>query len=146
MLPRSNSSPACSTNRTWAPPIRLPLQLCGDKLRIRRIDSGDRRYLQQGSAIADRPAFTAALLAHIDGARRPPDVIHAHFADAAEVAIAIRDRFGIPFIYTAHSLGIDKADHVATAATLPTGSPTRIAPSARRTRSSPPRATRPSGS
>lgn len=91
----------------------LPLQPCGDKLRIRRIDSGDRRYLSKEAAVADRPAFIAALLADLEARDVRPDLVHAHFADAAEVAIAIRDRFGIPFIYTAHSLGIDKADHLA---------------------------------
>ncbi|WP_338501504.1 HAD-IIB family hydrolase [Sphingomonas kaistensis] len=91
----------------------LTLQPCGDKLRIRRIDSGNRRYLSKEAAVADRPAFIAALLADLDARDIRPDLVHAHFADAAEVAIAIRDRFGIPFIYTAHSLGIDKADHLA---------------------------------
>ncbi|UUR08112.1 HAD-IIB family hydrolase [Sphingomonas glaciei] len=96
----------------------LPQQPCGPKLRITRIDSGNRRYLSKEASAADRPAFIAALLA--DLAARPvrPDVVHAHFADAAEVAIAIRDRFGIPFVYNAHSLGIDKADHEATSADL----------------------------
>ncbi|GAA4010683.1 HAD-IIB family hydrolase [Sphingomonas humi] len=89
-------------------------QQCGAKLTITRIDSGNRRYLSKEAAAADRPAFIAALLADLDAREVRPDVVHAHFADAAEVAIAIRERFGIPFIYTAHSLGIDKADHVAT--------------------------------
>ena len=31
------------------------------------------------------------------------------FADAAAVALAARERFGIPFIYTPHALGLDKA-------------------------------------
>ena len=96
----------------------LPEQWCGPKLRITRIDSGNRRYLSKEAAVADRPAFIAALLAELAARDVRPDVVHAHFADAAEVAIAIRERFGIPFIYNAHSLGIDKADHDATGADL----------------------------
>ena len=111
-------SPACSTRRCSAPSIRCRRQSCGKKLYVRRIDSGDRRYLGKECLTADRPAFIAALLADLDRRQVLPDVVHAHFADAAEIAGAIRERFGIPFIYTAHSLGIDKADHVSTSGEL----------------------------
>ena len=80
----------------------------GGGLSILRIDSGDRRYLSKEANVADRPAFTAALIRHIE-AHGAPDLVHAHFADAAQVASALRDRFGVPYVYTAHSLGIDKA-------------------------------------
>lgn len=96
----------------------LPTQACGPKLSITRIDSGNRHYLSKEAAAADRPAFIAGLIADLRTRDVRPDIVHAHFADAAEVAIAIRERFGIPFIYTAHSLGIDKADHVATSGDL----------------------------
>lgn len=86
----------------------VPFEPLSPKLAIRRIDSGNRAYLSKEANAADRPAFTAALIAHLGTQARLPDVIHAHFADAAEVAKAVRDRFGIPFVYTAHSLGIDK--------------------------------------
>lgn len=85
-----------------------PREDLGGRLTISRIDSGDRRYLAKQANAADRPAFTAALIAHIE-ANGAPDIVHAHFADAAEVALALRARFGIPFVYTAHSLGADKA-------------------------------------
>lgn len=86
-----------------------PFERIGDKLAIRRIDSGNRAYLSKEAGAADRPAFIAALLRHLASAPSLPDVIHAHFADAADVAAAVRDVYDIPFIYTAHSLGIDKA-------------------------------------
>lgn len=75
---------------------------------IDRIDSGDRRYLEKEALAADLPAFTAAFCAHLAALPALPDVIHAHFADAAAVALAARARFGIPFVYTPHALGIDK--------------------------------------
>jgi sucrose-phosphate synthase len=40
-------------------------------------------------------------------------VIHAHFADAAEIALAARDALGIPVVYTPHSLGLEKASCAA---------------------------------
>ncbi|MAF29556.1 MAG: HAD family hydrolase, partial [Croceicoccus sp.] len=81
----------------------------GPKSEIVRIDSGDRRYLAKEDLARDRDAFTRALIAHLRGADHLPDIIHAHFADAADVARRVRDALGIPFIYTAHSLGRDKA-------------------------------------
>ncbi|MGB3794739.1 MAG: HAD-IIB family hydrolase [Alteraurantiacibacter sp.] len=86
-----------------------PTQLVGPKLTITRIDSGNRAYLSKEQLAADRPHFIEALLADLRQRDVLPDLIHAHFADAAEVARAVRDEFGIPFIYTAHSLARDKA-------------------------------------
>ncbi len=81
----------------------------GRKLFITRIDSGHRAYLSKEDLARDIPAFTAALIAQLRQRERLPDIIHAHFADAAKVASDVRDALGIPFIYTAHSLGHDKA-------------------------------------
>ena len=85
-----------------------PVEIIAPRLRIVRIDSGNRAYLAKEALALDRPAFTEALCRYL--ARLPilPDVIHAHFADAADVAAVVRERFGIPFVYTAHSLGRDK--------------------------------------
>lgn len=96
-------------------------------LRIVRIDSGNRAYLAKEALAADREAFTAALIRYLADQPRLPDVIHAHFADAADVAIAVRERFGIPFVYTAHSLGIDKAATGAVAGAEERGLAARIA-------------------
>ena len=87
----------------------VPREGIAPGLSITRIDSGNRAYLSKDALAADRPAFIAALIAELEERDRLPDLVHAHFADAAEVALALRERFGIPFVYTAHSLGIDKA-------------------------------------
>lgn len=79
------------------------------KLFIKRINSGNKRYLAKEALDADRAAFTQALIKDLAGRDTLPDIIHAHFADAAEVADEISRVFGIPFVYTAHSLGLDKA-------------------------------------
>ncbi len=95
------------------PDYAVPLEPVSAKLAIRRIDTGNRAYLSKEANAADRPAFARALIAHLATLERMPDVIHAHFADAADVARQMRERFGIPFIYTAHSLAIDKAQAMA---------------------------------
>lgn len=86
----------------------LPHEVVAPGVSIARIATDDRRYLEKEALGADLPAFTAAFCAYLAAMPRRPDVIHAHFADAAAVAIAARARFGIPFIYTPHALGIDK--------------------------------------
>ena len=78
------------------------------KLVLRRIDSGNPDYLAKEALGADREAFTTALIEELRSRERLPDLIHAHFADAADVAARIQRVFGIPFVYTAHSLGMDK--------------------------------------
>ena len=75
---------------------------------ITRIDSGNRAYLAKEALAADRAAFTAAFIDDLRGRDRLPDLIHAHFADAADVAAQVERALGIPFIYTAHSLAKDK--------------------------------------
>ena len=90
-----------------------PYEKLGPKAGILRIDDGVADYLSKEALEAQVEAFTAAFLTHLDGLVRKPDVIHAHFADAAKVALAARARFGIPVIYTPHSLGLDKAGAMA---------------------------------
>jgi len=87
-----------------------PSERVAPKLTITRIDSGDRRYLAKEALAADRDAFAKALIADLHQRNRLPDAIHAHFADAADVALRVREIFGIPVIYTPHSLGRDKLD------------------------------------
>ena len=78
------------------------------KVIIHRIATSCRDYVEKEALIDDLPAFTDAMCNHLAALQRLPDVIHAHFADAAAVAIEVKARFGVPFVYTPHALGIDK--------------------------------------
>lgn len=78
------------------------------KVTIDRIATAEPAYLEKEALDAELPAFIAAFCAHLAALPRLPDVIHAHFADAAAVARAAQAQFGIPFAYTPHALGIDK--------------------------------------
>ncbi len=90
-----------------------PVEVLPSGVTITRIDSGNRRYLAKEALAHDRSAFVRALIAELRNRPRMPDLIHAHFADAADVACQIRAELGIPFVYTAHSLAIDKRDAMA---------------------------------
>ncbi|WP_308917613.1 HAD-IIB family hydrolase [Jannaschia sp. LMIT008] len=83
-------------------------QPIGAKMRILRLPTPRTDYLAKEELVAERPALADAfedLLASMDAR---PDVIHAHFADAAAVVREAARRFGIPVVYTPHSLGVDK--------------------------------------
>lgn len=79
---------------------------------IRRLRTANGAYLAKEALAAELPALTDAFLTMLEDLDERPDVIHAHFADAALLAQAAKDRFDIPFIYTPHSLGIDKLTHL----------------------------------
>lgn len=75
---------------------------------IRRIATLSPGYLEKEALAAELPAFVEAFCAYLGALDRRPDLIHAHFADAAAVGAEAERRFGIPFVYTPHALGIDK--------------------------------------
>ena len=81
------------------------------RVTIDRIATPCPAYLEKEALAAELPAFTEGFCAHLAALPRLPDVIHAHFADAAAVARVTQARFGIPFVYTPHALGIDKRAH-----------------------------------
>ncbi|MFQ6552592.1 HAD-IIB family hydrolase [Aestuariibius insulae] len=77
---------------------------------IVRLATKQSAYLSKEALEAELPSFTAALIDYIGDLERKPDVIHAHFSDAAEAALEARRRFGMKVLYTPHSLLLDKVD------------------------------------
>ena len=87
----------------------LPTEIVDRRTRILRLTTRRKAYLAKEELEAELPALRAAFLGLLRGMTTRPDVLHAHFADAAEIALAARARFGIPVLYTPHSLGLGKA-------------------------------------
>ncbi|MBF9034308.1 HAD-IIB family hydrolase [Rhodobacterales bacterium HKCCE2091] len=101
IVTRAFDVPALGASQALAEEAVMP------KCTIRRIRTARTGYLAKEALEAEIPALTAAFLQMLrDGAR--PDIIHAHFADAAQLAEAARRAFGIPWVYTSHSLALDK--------------------------------------
>ncbi|MFN4060941.1 MAG: HAD-IIB family hydrolase [Paracoccus hibiscisoli] len=86
----------------------LPVEPLAPRARILRLPTGNRAYLAKEALEAELPALTAAFCALLAAMDSRPDVIHAHFADAARLAQAAQAQFGIPWIYTPHSLALQK--------------------------------------
>ncbi|MBE3640285.1 glycosyltransferase, partial [Mangrovicoccus sp. HB182678] len=84
-------------------------EVLGPGLRILRLSTSERRYLEKDALERALPELQRAFLDRLRqmGARRPT-ILHAHFADAAQLAAAAHAEFGIPWIYSCHSLGAEK--------------------------------------
>ena len=80
-----------------------------DRSVIVRIAGATTEYLEKEQLWRELPHLADALERHIKSSTRPPDLLHAHYADAGWLAAEMKRRMGIPFIFTAHSLGRIKA-------------------------------------
>lgn len=69
-----------------------------------RLFDGDSRYLPKEDLWRRHDRLIAAFLEYLGTLEKRPDIIHAHYADAGLLAIAAKRAFGIPYIFTAHSL------------------------------------------
>ncbi|KQT84262.1 HAD-IIB family hydrolase [Methylobacterium sp. Leaf466] len=87
----------------------VPEEAVSGKVTIVRLASASPGYLPKEDLHAEVASFADGLVSWIAAQPTAPDVIHAHYADAAAVAARVEDRLGIPFVFTAHSLGRVKA-------------------------------------
>ncbi len=123
----------------------VPEERLSDKATLVRLASASPDYRVKEEMHAEVACFADNLVAWIAAQDRAPDLIHAHYADAATVAALVEDRLGIPFVFTAHSLGQVKAMMLGAspcAPISPAASPPRRTPWRGPTSSSPPRGTR----
>ncbi|WP_108502736.1 HAD family hydrolase [Paracoccus indicus] len=86
-----------------------PVQNVAPRCTIRRLVTGDMRYLSKEALQAHLPELSRAFCDMLRETTEKPDVIHAHFADAAVLARAAHDEFAIPWTYTPHSLALQKS-------------------------------------
>ena len=88
-----------------------PSERVSDRVTIRRLSTENTSYLEKDALEAELPALTDAFLKTLEAGPRP-DILHAHFADAAVLCRAASEHFGIPWLYTPHSLGTEKQEQV----------------------------------
>lgn len=79
-----------------------------DKLDIRRINCGGKRYLAKEKLWPCLDEFVTNSIQHIKKHKILPDWIHSHYADAGYVAAELSQFLNVPFAHTGHSLGIPK--------------------------------------
>jgi len=90
------------------PDYARPIEEIAPGARIVRIQCGPRRYLRKETLWPHLEEFVSGALRHIRSVRRPPDVIHGHYADAGLVGVRLTALLGVPLVFTGHSLGRSK--------------------------------------
>ena len=76
-----------------------------DNCRIVRIQCGGRKYMRKELLWPHLDEFVDRTIKFNKRQGRLPDVLHGHYADAGYVAMQLSRIFGIPFVFTGHSLG-----------------------------------------
>ncbi len=81
------------------------IETVNDKFRIVRIRCGGSRYLRKELLWNSLDEFIDGTIKFIKRENAIPDVVHGHYADGGYVARELSGIFGIPFVFTGHSLG-----------------------------------------
>jgi sucrose-phosphate synthase len=85
-----------------------PVEVVNDKLRIIRIQCGGRKYMRKELLWPHLAEYTDKTIKFNKRENLIPDIVHGHYPDAGYVASQLSSIFGLPFIYTGHSLGRSK--------------------------------------
>lgn len=92
----------------------VPIEEVTDKFRIIRIPCGGRKYLRKERLWGHLDEYIDKTVKFIKREGQLPDVVHGHYADAGYVAMWLSRLFGVPFIFTGHSLGRSKKQKLLT--------------------------------
>ncbi|MBW2604252.1 MAG: HAD-IIB family hydrolase [Deltaproteobacteria bacterium] len=79
-----------------------------DKFKIVRIQCGGRKYMRKELLWPHLDEYVDKTIKYIKQQKMIPDIVHGHYPDAGYVANQLAEIFGIPLIYTGHSLGRSK--------------------------------------
>ena len=78
-----------------------PSEAVSPQISIVRLRTNRPDYVSKEDMHAEVASFSEALIAHLRE-HGLPDIVHAHYADAAVVAARIKTELGIPFVFTGH--------------------------------------------
>ncbi len=85
-----------------------PIEEYSDKCRIIRVQCGGRKYIRKELLWPHMDEYIDKTVKFIIRENDFPDILHGHYPDAGYVAMNLANIFGLPFIYTGHSLGLSK--------------------------------------
>ena len=83
-----------------------------EKASIIRIPCGPDKYLKKERLWPYLDEFTDHIVQYLIKAKRVPDIVHAHYADAGYVGSRIAAILNVPFVFTGHSLGRVKKERL----------------------------------
>ncbi|MCF8114385.1 MAG: HAD-IIB family hydrolase, partial [Desulfotignum sp.] len=84
------------------------IEMINDNCRIVRIQCGGKKYMRKELLWPFLDEFVDKTIKFIRREKSIPDLFHGHYPDAGYVARELARFFGIPFVYTGHSLGRSK--------------------------------------
>jgi sucrose-phosphate synthase len=89
-----------------------PLETVNEKFRIVRIQCGGKKYMRKELLWPHLDEYVDKTIKHMKRQKRMPDIVHGHYPDAGYIAMQLSEIFGIPFVYTGHSLGRSKLNRL----------------------------------
>ena len=84
------------------------IEQVNDKLQIVRIQCGGRKYKRKELLWPHLDEYIDKTIKYIKRQKAIPDFVHGHYPDGGYVAMQLAEIFGVPFVYTGHSLGRSK--------------------------------------
>ncbi len=84
------------------------IEQVNDRFRIVRVQCGGRKYIRKELLWPHLAEYVDKVIKFIKQEGDIPDIIHGHYADAGYVAKELSEIFGLPFVFTGHSLGRSK--------------------------------------
>ena len=85
-----------------------PIEQVNDRFRIVRIQCGGKKYIRKELLWPHLDEFVDKTIKFIRLEKDIPDMVHGHYPDAGYVVMELASFFGIPLVYTGHSLGRSK--------------------------------------
>ena len=95
-------------DKTVSPDYGQAFERVNEKLRIVRIRCGGSKYIRKELLWPHLDEFVDKTLKLVKDEGDLPDFVHGHYADAGYVASELSTLWGVPFVFTGHSLGREK--------------------------------------
>ncbi len=85
-----------------------PVEQVNAKFSIVRIQCGGKKYIRKELLWPHLDEYVDKTIKYIKRQNAIADIVHGHYPDGGYVAMQLAEIFGIPFVYTGHSLGRSK--------------------------------------
>jgi sucrose-phosphate synthase len=95
-------------DKSVSPDYSIPVEEVNPKFRIVRIGCGGRKYIRKELLWPHLDEYVDKTFKFIKRENMLPDIVHGHYPDAGYVALQLSEFFGVPFVFTGHSLGRSK--------------------------------------
>ncbi len=92
-------------DKTTSPDYAKKIEEIDEKVRIVRIQCGGKKYIRKEMLWPHLDEYVDKTLKFIKDQKDIPHVVHGHYADAGYIARVLSAFWGVPLIFTGHSLG-----------------------------------------